>query len=288
MKNRPEIIVGIVVAMFIVGMFFAAQLSSTPDPVSRTGQRLRAEPGKMREGARALVSKLAPSNEDDSKSPGSGKTPDAWAAPKNLVEQTKAAPGHGGDVINNAFNAASPEQGIATLENARRKEPAPGASSRLNSALAQLYAQADGGDSQRVREALANARATAQTPADRHRVLQVEVDLLLQQGETAAAKEKLEAALQDAEVTVPSLHLAMTLSNLTREIGDPDAVAAHYRDVMAKALELAPEAGDEATNVYRLAAMRLARLHRTAGDDHAAESVAREVRAALDRLETTK
>lgn len=281
-KSNERIIIVSVIVVFGLTFFIAWRFSESPATVSSTGARFRTKPENVREGAKALVSKLAPENKDAKTGAGAGQPLDSWSAPENVVEQQRGFATNGDELREEALAAPSPQAGVEMVNKALANARSKSESSQLYSTLAKLEAQSNPANYAAVDRALANAEALAETAEDRHEAGLAKAQILLNRGDRAQALEALNHALAQGDaVTEAGLRARVLRANLYEETGDTARAVAEYQKSIEDASKSAPTLGLDAANVYRQACLRLSRLYRQQGNEKEAEKLARRMKLDL-------
>ena len=275
-RGQIAILVALV-AIFLLIIAFAPMLKSTP--LTATDKRLRAKAGTERENVRALVSETASSTPDEQTGGPRDEVIDAWAAPKNSDRLKERQEAEDPDGLSEVVNSGDPVQGIVLLQSQLAAAQEVGAIVRIYTALARLYAFRDPPDAAAAALAFDHAGVVAPTAEVRHEIALDRMSAL----HLDAAPEEVLALVDTAvepedEASLAAMELLILKAAALEKLARRDEAITVYRDIMDQALILRERNALRAEDIYRQAAMRLARSYRELGRDKDADAVVRDVR----------
>ncbi|MBI4558742.1 MAG: hypothetical protein HY706_14265 [Candidatus Hydrogenedentes bacterium] len=181
-----------------------------------------------------------------------------------------------------ALNAPTPEDGIAELATALSGELNLAEASRLYTTLGTLYLQTEPTDFDAAQAAFGRATSLAQSPVDKHSAAYGEARMLVLLNQPQQAATVIKTQLEEEPtVTLPAMQLELLKGKVAEDLQDDGAAETAYRRAMDRTLANMESLGLEAEDVYRQAALRLARLYRRTDRAHLADALAGSVRLRL-------
>jgi cytochrome c556 len=266
------LLLGIVAAWLLGGQ------TNTPLSETASTQRFRAEAGTQRANAKALVHnrKYAPAEEGTSTAP-----VEVWGRfDDDEPTQPDAEPWHETQrLADEVLDDLQVEDGLAVLKTELQQTDAP---SLIYAAMATLYAREEPYDSELVERTFALALSTATSPEERLDVLVRQSKNYMERGQAQAVLDLVARTQPDtAAFSTYSAELDLLKANAQFATGDVPAAISTLVGLIERddAIEMLEDEEFEA--VYRQAAMRLARIYREMGDEHAADNLARAMRSRL-------
>ena len=278
MERRQLTIVIVALVALIVAVAWAVRVSQEGGLVD-SSTTFFARKGAMRDKAQALVAKKQP--------PPSRKTTRGSRSDLAKVQSVTLLDGSREisdeeRVAHEAMNALDPLDGIQRIESYLAALSNMGQASGLYAALGRLYAQTSPPDIERSRAAFSMACDLAPSPEARHRTAHYEVMTLLENALADEALERIRETLAfDEALTVPRMQLTIARGQLLEDKGEADGALATYKALCDLPAEALATLGPKAEDVYRLACLRLAALHRKNGRTSEADAVARRMRERL-------
>lgn len=289
MDRTTWTVLGSLVLLFGL-MVLAAQFGG-PSQTSGSGLRqpvkkFRAKPGTQRKNARALVSDT-PSIPSDSPGGGSDKPIDVWgrlggSGDSGGAQGSTNDDAPGSDVVRDALSGGDDEATVQQLESYLVGAHPPEEDAALYSALAAIHASAGAQDLDASTENFELALA-AVAPEQRSEVIYQQAKTLLDAGEEALALEAIQHQDDRESMSPRHAELAMMEGILLESKGDSKGALTAYQKAFDSAKMGLSDGREASVDVARHAALRLSRLYRKLGDDHAAKEVSKEFKLWLGR-----
>lgn len=269
MEERPALLVGAMILAFVIAIGIASRFGG-PNSVSSSGEstaktpvkKFRAKPGTARENARALVSDV-PSATESKVNPSrsrEAKRREVWNPP----EEERARSVIGAEVaraVDAGLSAASVGEGIAHLRDRLAESDSPQGRSSLYGALGLLYARE--GNLEEMREAFRMAGSTSLSDAERVESLYEHAQALLEIGRPREVLDVVaRGRLDELTLSTRRLQLRLLAGFAHEELGEYDAAASVYEDVMAR---VSGAGGEDLEGVYRQAGLRATRVFTASG-----------------------
>lgn len=288
-KNTAIVVSIILSAFFIVLVVVYLQESGLNADTFDKGQRFKAKPGTTRENAMLLTSSKRASGPDTSG--GSAAAADD-SDPLPVKSLSQPAPdarrsGAAGELARAALNSLSPEAGLRKLDEALAMERAPEQNAILYEAQGQLYAQLDPPDYEAARASFDQAAVLAEDPVLQEEIAYTAVQMLVQAGFEAEARERIVAQLADGPPQSDTGYkLRLIEGQLQEHAGALEAAEATYQSVLDAARAMPePLESEGALALARLAGMRLTTLYRKHDRDGEADTLSQDLRKQLARMQ---
>lgn len=277
MNNRPGLLVGILLAIFAFALLVAWQTGMGRSNVA-TGEpgapvkKFRAEPGTMRENARAIVSDV-PSAPSDGPSEGPKASAPVSSEPKKIetwsepVEPTltEKVTREVGALVDEAMNARSITEGVQHIRGRLERMDSPEGRSSLYASMGILYARE--GDEQEMTEAFEMAARTSLNDAERAEAIYRHTKALLELEKPEAALAAIEAArVGELETSSRALQIRVVEAIAHEQLGDKAKAAALFEDVVIQGQQGTQAGRADLDSVTRQAAMRAVRTYDELGD----------------------
>ena len=286
-KRQTMLLLGViflvVMALVVVGYFLQGEGNKKSGGIATASKtRLQLSSSKPRQSL-TITSKRTPTTKTTKKSGAktSQTDPATSGMPKPEAARKPVLP-PGGAVVQDAMNAASPEEGIKLIDASLQEEPPPIKAAHYHSAKAVLAAQQTPPDLTASEASFEEALRIAPDLATEQSVRLQQAQLLLQQDAQDRAMAVIEAALaQQGEPGQETLQLYLLQGTLLEKKEAITAEAA-YGEAIELARTLFPNDPELSAEMLQVAAFRLARLYRAQGKNKEAETLSRKVRAYLE------
>ncbi|MBI2423391.1 MAG: hypothetical protein HYV27_11230 [Candidatus Hydrogenedentes bacterium] len=269
----------VMVAIVLLAAYFG-ETARKEEPFDK-GQRFTAKPGTTRENAVILTSTKrasgpepiavkAPVTMDD-------PPPQVMSLSRDSRYRKDAEPMEEHEVaIQAAESAATPEEGIAQIEEALRQPQRAEVAAKMEVALAELYRQSGPEGVEAARAAFERAMQIAPDQAAKDYVTAQYGNFLILQEDFEGAAQMLTGALNTETVLNPSrVQLAAQMGYLYEQRNDMKAAEDTYSKLFRDVIEKQPELGAEREEMLRLSAMKLSRLYRKLNRATEADEVAK-------------
>ena len=265
-----------VFAITIGGAYWYGKLDHSASASSAPVKKFRAKPGTERENARALLSS-APSAPEETTS----KPIKIWGS----LERDEPLRKKEREAVKILIDFDDPEaavaQILARLENPE-EDASPSSMAYLYAALAAQYLQLEPLDAAHAEEVYEQALALVGDSGAHIYVVHLYADALLQAEEFERLSEV--TALDGYAFYPPSaslLELGVFRGVALEHLGRSDEALIVYLQVVDVAIVSDGDLSEEASNIFRQASLRLARIYRAQGRTGEAKAVARRVQALL-------
>lgn len=277
-KQQTYLLVGLFVvfsatigaAYWYSGVEQSAKASSAPV------KKFRAKPGTERENARALLNS-APSAPEET----TARPIKVWGS----LERDDGPKKKELKVVEAVLDLDDAEAGIEQLRNlleGRDEELSASSLSYVHAALASLYLQTEPPDTARGEEAYERALEEAADVAAYISVVHTYADGLLEVGRFARLAEVTELdGFEVYPLSAALLEIGVFRGVALEQLGRPEDAQSAYEQVISVAIGSDGDMSKGASNVFRQASLRLARIYRVQGRSGEAKAVARRVRALL-------
>lgn len=278
-KRQTYLLVGLIIAFAVtlgVAYWYSGQERSATAS-SAPVKKFRAKPGTERKNARALLSSVPSVSEETTTRP-----IEVWGS----LERDDGPGKRELEAVEAVLDLDDPEEGIEQLQNlleGRDQELRASTLSYVYAALASLYVQINPPDPARAEEAYERALAEAADVAAYISVVHIYADGLLKAGRYARLAEVTELdGFEVYPLSAALLETGVYRGVALDQLGRPEDAQRAYEQVIAVAIGSDRDMSERASNVFRQASLRLARIYRLQGRSSEAKAVARRVQARLD------
>ncbi len=279
-KQQTYLLVGLIIAFAAtlgVAYWYSGQEQSVTASSSAPVKKFRAKSGTERKNVRALLSSVPSVPEETT------------ARPIKIWGSFERDDGPGKEelkVIEAVLDLDDPEEGIGQLQallEGRAEELSAASLSCVYAALASLYVQMDPPDTARAEEAYERALAEAPGGAAHISVAHIYADGLLDAGRYVRLAEVTDLdGFEVYPLSAALLEVGVFLGVALEQLGRPEDAQRAYEQVIAVAIGSDGDMSERASNIFRQASLRLARIYRQQGRPGEAKAVARRVQALLD------
>ncbi len=263
-------------AFTIGGAYWYGEREQSAAAASAPVKKFRAKAGTERKNARALLSSAPSAPEETTKKP-----IEVWGS----LDREEPARKEERETERDLVELDDPQAAISyifeRLENAK-DEGSPSASAYLYAALAAQYVQLEPPDAARAEETYKYALALVSDSSTHIYVVYLYADALLEAGDFERLSEVTE--LDGYEFYSPSatlLELGVFRGIAFEKLGRTDEALNAYEQVVDVAIASDGELSEKASNIFRQASLRLARIYRAQGMTGEAKAVVRRVQALL-------
>ena len=277
-KRQTYLLVGllIVFAATIGVAYWYSGLEQSATASSAPVKKLRAKPGTERKNARAMLSSVPSAPEETTARP-----IELWGS----LERDDGSKKRELKVVEAVMDLEDPQAGIGQLQTLledRSEELSASSLSYVHAALASLYVQMDPPDTVRAEEAYERALAEVADVAAYISVVHIYADGLLEVGRYVRLAEVTELdGFEVYPLSAALLEIGVFRGVALEQLGRPEDAQRAYEQVIAVAIGSGGEMSESASNIFRQAGLRLARILRLQGRTGEAKAVARRVQALL-------